>query len=97
MSERKQAALWVSILSIIIVLIVWHVINWHSRGMYLEMFKWLLISRGYIAALYNLGLMLALGAALGFLMEKIVDLAGYKVPDIKRFDDGDEGGAGKTK
>ncbi len=95
MSERKRATLWVSILSIIIALIFWHVIDWHSRGMYLEMFKWLLTGEGYITVLYNLGLMLALGAALGLLMEKIADLAGYKVGDIKHFDDGD--GAGKTK
>lgn len=95
MSERRQAALWVSILSIIIALIVWHVIDWHSRGMYLEMFQWLLTNGGYITVAYNLGLMLALGAALGLLMEKIADLAGYKVRDIKHFDDGD--GAGKTE
>ncbi len=95
MSERKRAALWVSILSIIIALIVWHVIDWHSRGMYLEMFKWLLTGEGYITVLYNLGLMLALGAALGLLTEKIVDLTGYKAGDTRRFDDGD--GAGKTK
>ncbi|KKK55611.1 hypothetical protein LCGC14_3072810 [marine sediment metagenome] len=48
MSERRQAALWVSILSIIIALIVWHVIDWHSRGMYLEMFQWFLTGEGYI-------------------------------------------------
>lgn len=95
MSERKQAALWVSILSIIIALIVWHVIDWHSRGMYLEMFQWLLTNGGYITVVYNLGLMLALGAALGLLMEKIADLAGYKVRDIKHFDAG--AGAGKTE
>ncbi len=95
MSERKRAALWVSILSIIIALIIWHVIDWHSRGMYLEMSKWLLTGEGYIAVVYNLGLMLVLGAALGLLTEKIADLAGYKAGDTGRFDDGD--GAGEPK
>ena len=95
MSEKKRATLWVSILSIIIALIVWHVIDWHSRGMYLEMFKWLLTGEGYITVVYNLGLMLVLGAALGLLTEKIVGLAGYKASDTRRFDDGD--GAGETK
>ncbi len=95
MSERKRAALWVSILSIIVALIIWHVIDWHSRGMYLEMFKWLLTGEGYIAVVYNLGLMLVLGAALGLLTEKIADLAGYKAGDTGRLDDGD--GAGETK
>ena len=87
MSERKQAALWVSMLSIIIALIIWHVIDWHSRGMYLEMFKWLKTGRGYITVLYNLGLMLALGTILGFLMEKITDLIGYEFGEIKPFDE----------
>ena len=43
--------------------------------MYLEMFKWLHTGKGYITVLYNLGLMLVLGAVLGFLMEKITDLS----------------------
>jgi len=45
--------------------------------MYLEMFSWLQTGRGYITVLYNLGLMLALGISLGFLMDKITDLIGY--------------------
>jgi len=85
MSKKGKAAIWVLALSIVCGLIVWHVIYWHSTGMYLEMFKWLQTDRGYITMLYNLGLMLVLGSVLGFLMEKIADLAGHDV-DAKKTD-----------
>jgi hypothetical protein len=49
------------------------------------MFEWLQTSKGYITVFYNLGLMLGLGAALGFLMKKITDLVGYEVHEIKHF------------
>lgn len=75
MSQRKRAAIQVAALSIICGLIIWHVVYWQSTGMYLEMFKWLHTGKGYITVLYNLGLMLVLGAVLGFLMEKITDLS----------------------
>ena len=86
MSQRKRAAIQVAALSIICGLIIWHVVYWQSTGMYLEMFKWLQTGRGYITVLYNLGLMLVLGAVLGFLMEKITDLIGYEVSGIKHFE-----------
>jgi hypothetical protein len=57
---------------------IWHVICWHSAGMYVEMFKWLQTDNGYITVLYNLGLMLALGTSLSFLVEKIIYLTGCK-------------------
>ena len=86
MGKRKVAAIQVATLSIISGLIIWHAVHWHSTGMYLEMFKWLQIGRGYITVLYNLGLMLVLGAVLAFLMERITDLIGYKFGKIKHFD-----------
>lgn len=95
MDKRKQAAIHVAALSIICGLIVWHVVHWHSTGMYLEMFTWLQTGKGYITVLYNLGLMLVLGAALGFLMQKITDLIGYEVRRIKHFDDEAEHGERK--
>ena len=76
MTKRRGAAIWVAVLSITGGLILWHVVYWHSTGMYLEMFKWLQTGTGYLTVLYNLGLMLAIGALLGFLMEKIADLIG---------------------
>ena len=94
MSMRKRAAIWVVALSTICGLIIWHVVYWHSTGMYLEMFYWVEGGRGYITVLYNLGLMLVLGVVLGFLMEKITDLIGYKVGEIKRIDNESEHGKG---
>jgi len=76
MTKRRRAAIWVAVLSITCGLILWHVVYWHSTGMYLEMFKWLQTGTGYLTVLYNLGLMLAIGALSGFLMEKIADLIG---------------------
>jgi len=73
-SKRRRAAIWVVALSTICGPIIWHVVRWHSTGMYLEMFYWVEAGRGYIAVLYNLGLMLVIGVVLGFLMEKITDL-----------------------
>ena len=87
MSKKKRAAIYVSVLSVICGLIIWHAVHWHSTGMYLEMFKWLQTGRGYLTVLYNLGFMLVLGAILGLLMEKITDLIGYEVHEIKHFDD----------
>jgi len=48
------------------------------------MFNWLQTGKGYITVLYNLGLMLVLGITLGLLMEKVTDLTGYVVREIKR-------------
>ena len=87
MSKRGKAAIWVAALFIVCGLIIWHVVRWHSTGMYLEMFEWLQTGKGYINVLYNLGLMLVLGAVLGYLMEKITDLIGYEVCDLKHFDE----------
>jgi hypothetical protein len=95
MGKRKRAAIWVAALSIICGLIIWHVVYWYSTGTYLEMFSWVGTDKAYITVLYNLGLMLVLGAVLGFLMEKITVLIGYGVGEIKHFDD--EVGIGKKQ
>ena len=78
MGKKKKAALQLVILVPVSGLIVWHAVNWHSTGMYLEMFNWLQTGRGYITVLYNLGLMLVLGLTLGFLMERIYYLINYQ-------------------
>jgi hypothetical protein len=75
--KKRRAALYVAVLSIVCGLIIWHAVQWHLNGMYLGMFGWLGTGRGYLTVLYNLGLMLVLGTALGFLMERITDLTGY--------------------
>ena len=87
MGKRKKDAIWVAVLSIICGLIIWHVVHWHYTGTYLELFKWVQTSKGYITVLYNLGLMLGLGAALGFLMRKITDLIGYEVRETRHFEE----------
>ncbi len=86
-SKRKRAAIWVVALSIICGLIIWHVVQWHSTGVYLEIFGWAGTDKAYITVLYNLGLMLVLGSVLGLLMEKITDLFGYEIRETKNLDD----------
>ncbi len=87
MSQRKKAAIGVAALSILCGLIIWHAVRWYSTGMYLEMFGWIGTDKAYLAALYNLGLMLVLGTVLSFLMEKVTDLIGYKVSGIKNLNE----------
>lgn len=77
MGKKRRAAIYLGALSIICGLIVWHAVLWHLNGMYLEMFVWLQAGKGYLTVVYNLGLMLALGATLGLLMERIAELTGY--------------------
>lgn len=95
MGKRRKAAIYVAALSIVCGLIIWHAVQWHLSGMYLEMFNWLQTGRSYITVLYNLGLMLALGISLGFLMDRITDLTGYEVRQTKHLDDEAETGKGK--
>ena len=90
MGKKGKDTLWVAGLSGICILLIWHVIRWHVAGMYLEMFRWLGTGKGYLTVLYNLGLMLVLGGSLGFLMQKITDLLGYEVQEIRHFDDENE-------
>ena len=87
MSKRKKAAIAVAALSILCGLIIWHAVQWHFTGVYLEMFSWIGTDKAYVTVLYNLGLMLVLGTVLGFLMDKITDLIGYEVGGIKHFDE----------
>lgn len=72
--KRKKSVIWVVLLATACGLIIWHAISWDSSGKYLEMLQWLETGRGYLTALYNLSLMLVMGALLGLLMQKIADL-----------------------
>ena len=78
MKQKLKSALWIVTLCVFTALIVWHAIDWHAGRVYLEMFHWLQTDQGYITALYNLGLMLVLGSALGLVVGKITDLLQYK-------------------
>jgi len=74
MSAIKKTIIYVTVLTVVIGLLIWHVIHWHSTGMYLKMYEWLQSGRGYITVLYNLGLLLMAGSLLGLLLKKIADL-----------------------
>lgn len=87
MSKRKKDALWLVVLSIACGLVIWHTIYSYSNEFYLEMFQWLTTGRGYLTVLYNLGLMLALGLLLGFMMIKVTDLIGYRMDEAEHVDD----------
>ena len=89
MRKRKSAALWVVACILICVAIIWHVIDWNSTGMYLEMSGWTKTEKAYLTVLYNLGLMILWGITLGLLTKKITDLVCYKVDVEKSTDDGD--------
>lgn len=95
MGKKRKAAISVAALSIVCGLIIWHAVQWHLNGMYLEMSDWLEIGRGYITVLYNLGLMLALGISLGFLIDRITDLIGYEARQTKHPDGEAETGKGQ--
>jgi len=77
MGKKRKTVIYLAALSIVCGLTIWHAVRWHLNGMDLEMFGWLQTGRGYITVLYNLGLMLVLGTALGFLMEMVTELIGY--------------------
>ena len=85
MTKKKKAAIWVVVLAVIACLILWHVIYWHSIGMYMKMSDWVGTDKTYVVVLYNLGLMLGTGSVLGFFMGKVTDLIGYEGQWIKHF------------
>ena len=78
MKQKLKSALWIVTLCVVTALIVWHAIDWHAGRVYLEMFHWLHTGKAYVTVLYNLGLMLVLGSALGLVVGKITDLLQYK-------------------
>jgi hypothetical protein len=85
--KKRTAAISVAALSVVCGLIIWHAVHWHLSGMYLEMFNWLGTGRDVITVLYNLGLMLALGVNLGFLMDRVTELIGYEARQTEDADD----------
>ena len=90
MNQRKKDIMVTLVLLVFCGLMTWHVVHWHCTGMYLEMFRWIETDKAYLTVLYDLGLMLVLGVVLGFLMEKITELIGYAVGEIKQFDRGNQ-------
>ena len=87
MSQKKRATLWgVLFLLVIFVMVVWHVVHWHSTGVYLQMFERAQAGRGYITALYNVGLMIVLGFTLGSLTDRIANLIKFYRQQTKHTD-----------
>lgn len=78
-------------LGVLCGLLLWHVVSWHAGGTYARMYQDILAGRVLIAALYNVGLIFALGLVLGLLMQRITRTFGYRVRRIKHFE-GDEQG-----
>jgi len=87
MTRRKKAAVWLIILGLIIALIIWHTVRWHKVGMHARISESIKAGRSYIAVIYNLGLMAALGILLGLFMENLTEVIGYEVKAIKHFED----------
>ena len=86
-NNRRKDVIWVVVLAALCGLLIWHIVHWYSTGVYREMLDWAGTDRAYVLVLYNLGLMLGLGAVLGFLLDRITSLSGYRVRRIKHFDE----------
>jgi hypothetical protein len=93
--KKRKAAISVAALSVVCGLIIWHAVQWHLSGMYLEMVHWLGTGRGVVTVLYNLGLMLVLGISLGLLMDRVTRLIGRGRRQAKNLDD--EAGNGERQ
>ena len=91
MRSKIKDVLWLAVLAAICYLLVWHVASWHAAGRYEQMFQDAKAGKSMIPTLYNLGLMVALGLAIGLLMECVTRIIGYKIPRRSHFEDnGDE-------
>ena len=87
MRNKVSSLLWIIFLGSLIGITVWHTVSWHEGGTYDQMLKNLGASNGWITVLYNLCLMLWLGALLGVIMENLTDFFGFKMEKTKHFDD----------
>jgi TRAP-type C4-dicarboxylate transport system permease small subunit len=93
MKDRKRALIWLLILGICLALLIWHTVKWHKMGRHAEINQDIKEGKSYIAIIYNLGLMGALGILLGFIMEKCTQVIGYQAKEIKHFDEEEPGQA----
>ena len=72
--SKKRLIIWAGCLFVACGLIFLHAVHWHVSGTYQEMSNWEGTDKAYIAGLYNLGLMLALGIILSQLLERLYSL-----------------------
>ena len=68
-----KESVWLFLLAGACGLIIWHVFSWQSDGKYDEMYRGLTAGKGYLTALYNLGLMLVFGLMLGLLTSRLME------------------------
>ncbi len=87
MRGKIKDILWLVVLIAICCALVWHVVDWHASGKYDQMFKDAKAGKSLIPTLYNLGLMVTLGLALGLLMERVTSIIGYNIQHRTHFDD----------
>jgi hypothetical protein len=88
MSKKTKTAVQLALLFVLFGLLIWHAVSWHLNGKYLEMMKWAGDSRAYLAAFYNLGIILALAAVLSLGLDRIASLAAQFKPAGKSPDKG---------
>ena len=69
-----KESVWLFLLAGACGLIIWHVFSWQSDGKYDEMYRGLSAGKGYLTALYNLGLMLVFGLTLGLLTSRLIEM-----------------------
>ena len=93
MTNKKKALIWLIILAVSLAFIIWHTVRWHKMGVHAKIFESIRAGKSYIAVIYNLGLMAALGILLGLFMEKVTQVIGYEVKEIKHFEDEEPAGA----
>lgn len=55
-------------------MIIWHVVHWHSTGMYDRLSELAEEGKAYLSVLYNLGLAVFSATILGILINRITDL-----------------------
>ncbi len=82
MSQRKKVWPQLIVLLISVGLIIWHTTYWHLSGVHTTLYNYIKEGRGYLAVLYNMGLITVSGLLLGLLMNKIFKLANSKKSEV---------------
>jgi len=71
---NKRALLKVTVSLVALGLLVWQAVLWHCNGTHLTIFRWTGTGKVCLAVLYNLGLIAAVAAAMGFLLGGLNDI-----------------------
>jgi hypothetical protein len=81
-SMRTKIKLTIELVFLVLVigLLTWHVISWQSSGRYWEMLQWVKSGKGYLTALYDLGIIIVIGVTLSLTIDRLTSLLSSK-PD----------------